>query len=71
MNLDNILSTLRTTAEQGIESVNANLDYKVVNNPQEMLANQWMVMQYSSYLSYGSSLLKMYRDLLSGIIAKI
>lgn len=71
MLLDNVVSEVSRGATQAIQGVNSNLNLSLISNPEEMLANQFRLFQYATYLTYGSTLLKTYKDLIGGIIAKI
>lgn len=71
MNLDNMVSAITSSANQAIQGFNNNLNVSPINNPGQMLANQFHLFQYSAYLTYGSTLLKTYKDLIGGIISKI
>lgn len=71
MMLDKMVSEISSSATQAIQGVNSNLNLSIISNPEQMLANQFHLFQYTSYLTYGSTLLKTYKDLIGGIIAKI
>lgn len=71
MDLNNVVSDISNGATQAIQGVSSNLNLSSISNPEEMLANQFRLFQYATYLTYGSTLLKTYKDLIGGIIAKI
>jgi type III secretion protein F len=71
MVLDNMVSAVSRDANQAIQWVNNNLNISVLSDPDKMLANQFQLFQFATYYSYGSSILKTYKDLIGGIIAKI
>ncbi|WP_253306556.1 type III secretion system needle filament subunit SctF [unidentified bacterial endosymbiont] len=71
MDLDNMVSEVSKGATQAIQGVNSSVNLSLISNPEKMLANQFQLFQYATYLTYGSTLLKTYKDLIGGIIAKI
>lgn len=42
-----------------------------LNDPQQTLKTQFMLNQYSNFINYQSSMVKIIRDLIGGIISKL
>ncbi|MFV9997713.1 MAG: type III secretion system needle filament subunit SctF [Arsenophonus endosymbiont of Dermacentor nuttalli] len=64
----NQLSQLSANAAGDIKSKIANAN---PNNPDQMLQMQFAVQQYSNFIGYESALIKVVKDMIQGIIAKI
>ncbi|WGL95006.1 type III secretion system needle filament subunit SctF [Arsenophonus nasoniae] len=64
----NQLSQLSANAAGDIKSKIANAD---LSNPDQMLQMQFAVQQYSNFIGYESALIKVVKDMIQGIIAKI
>ena len=64
----NQLSQLSANAADDIKSKIANAN---PNNPDQMLQMQFAVQQYSNFIGYESALIKVVKDMIQGIIAKI
>lgn len=64
----NQLSQLSANAAGDIKSKIANAD---PSNPDQMLQMQFAVQQYSNFIGYESALIKVVKDMIQGIIAKI
>ncbi|HGJ5884135.1 type III secretion system needle filament subunit SctF [Arsenophonus sp.] len=64
----NQLSQLSADATGDIKSKIANAD---PSNPAQMLQMQFAVQQYSNFIGYESALIKVVKDMIQGIIAKI
>lgn len=64
----NQLSQLSANAAGDIKNKIANAD---PSNPEQMLQMQFAVQQYSNFIGYESALIKVVKDMIQGIIAKI
>ncbi|HGJ5876268.1 MAG TPA: type III secretion system needle filament subunit SctF [Arsenophonus sp.] len=64
----NQLSQLSANAADDIKSEIANAN---PNNPDQMLQMQFAIQQYSNFIGYESALIKVVKDMIQGIIAKI
>lgn len=52
-------------------AINDKMNGNDLLNPESMIKAQFALQQYSTFINYESSLIKMIKDMLSGIIAKI
>lgn len=55
----------------GRRAINDKMNGNDLLNPESMIKAQFALQQYSTFINYESSLIKMIKDMLSGIIAKI
>ncbi|EAS5574500.1 type III secretion system needle protein SsaG, partial [Salmonella enterica] len=53
------------------EAINDKMNGNDLLNPESMIKVQFALQQYSTFINYESSMIKMIKDMLSGIIAKI
>ncbi|KGE44388.1 type III secretion system needle protein SsaG [Salmonella enterica subsp. enterica serovar Bareilly str. CFSAN000229] len=58
-------------AHQAGQAINDKMNGNDLLNPESMIKAQFALQQYSTFINYESSLIKMIKDMLSGIIAKI
>lgn len=62
------LSSMETSQAQDIQS---NMSVRNLNSPEKLLDIQQWTQQYSIEVGFQSSMIKMVKDLLQGIISKI
>lgn len=71
MGIESINSQLLQTADSNWSNVQSNMSPTDLNNPVDMLRIQEWTQQYSTAVQLDSAMIKMFKDLLSGITSKI
>ncbi|EBD4403791.1 type III secretion system needle protein SsaG [Salmonella enterica] len=71
MDIAQLVDTLSHMAHQAGQAINDKMNGNDLLNPESMIKAQFALQQYSTFINYESSLIKMIKDMLSGIIAKI
>lgn len=75
MDLTIIIDKLEELSEGSARAINTAIQAlnsdSGLNNPQQTLKTQFMLNQYSNFINYQSSMVKIIRDLIGGIISKL
>ncbi|EFE05588.1 type III secretion apparatus needle protein [Citrobacter youngae ATCC 29220] len=71
MGIESVNSELAVNASSSWANVQNNMSAAALNNPLDMLRIQEWAQQYSTAVQLDSSIIKMFKDLLSGITSKI
>ncbi|ELC4759138.1 type III secretion system needle filament protein SsaG [Salmonella enterica] len=71
MDIAQLVDMLSDMAHQAGQAINDKMNGNDLLNPESMIKAQFALQQYSTFINYESSLIKMIKDMLSGIIAKI
>lgn len=71
MDIAQLVDMLSHMAHQVGQAINDKMNGNDLLNPESMIKAQFALQQYSTFINYESSLIKMIKDMLSGIIAKI
>ncbi|EAN6354611.1 type III secretion system needle protein SsaG [Salmonella enterica subsp. enterica serovar Ituri] len=71
MDIAQLVDMLSQMAHQAGQAINDKMNGNDLLNPESMIKAQFALQQYSTFINYESSLIKMIKDMLSGIIAKI
>lgn len=71
MNLSQINTQLSSMESSQSQNVQANMSVRDLNNPERLLDIQQWTQQYATEVGFQSAMIKMVKDLLSGIISKI
>ncbi|EBA5758099.1 type III secretion system needle protein SsaG [Salmonella enterica] len=71
MDIAQLVDMLSHMAYQAGQAINDKMNGNDLLNPESMIKAQFALQQYSTFINYESSLIKMIKDMLSGIIAKI
>lgn len=71
MDIAQLVDMLSHMANQAGRAINDKMNGNDLLNPESMIKAQFALQQYSTFINYESSLIKMIKDMLSGIIAKI
>ncbi|BEV73183.1 MULTISPECIES: type III secretion system needle filament subunit SctF [unclassified Paludibacterium] len=71
MNIDAIVSSLNAQLAQAASQMAAVTASDVTENPAAMLQMQYAMQQYSTMINYESSVMKAFKDMMAGIIAKL
>ncbi|WP_122133058.1 type III secretion system needle filament protein SsaG [Salmonella enterica] len=71
MDIAQLVDMLSHMAPQAGQAINDKMNGNDLLNPESMIKAQFALQQYSTFINYESSLIKMIKDMLSGIIAKI
>ncbi|ABX21469.1 type III secretion system needle filament subunit SctF [Salmonella enterica] len=71
MDIGQLVDMLSHMARQAGEAINDKMNGNDLLNPESMIKVQFALQQYSTFINYESSMIKMIKDMLSGIIAKI
>lgn len=71
MSIESVNSQLLQTASSNWGNVQNNMSPSDLNNPLDMLRVQEWAQQYSTAVQLDSAMIKMFKDLLSGITSKI
>lgn len=75
MDLTLIINKLEQLSEESAEIIKQAMEAlnseSGLNNPQQTLKTQFMLNQYSNFINYQSSMVKIIRDLIVGIISKL
>ncbi|CHO45993.1 secretion system apparatus protein SsaG [Salmonella enterica subsp. enterica serovar Typhi] len=71
MDIAQLVDMLSYMAHQAGQAINDKMNGNDLLNPESMIKAQFALQQYSTFINYESSLIKMIKDMLSGIIAKI
>ncbi|ECA9611042.1 type III secretion system needle protein SsaG [Salmonella enterica subsp. enterica serovar Weltevreden] len=71
MDIAQLVDMLSLMAHQAGQAINDKMNGNDLLNPESMIKAQFALQQYSTFINYESSLIKMIKDMLSGIIAKI
>ncbi|EGV9510900.1 type III secretion system needle protein SsaG [Salmonella enterica] len=71
MDIAQLVDMLSHMAHQAGQAINDKMKGNDLLNPESMIKAQFALQQYSTFINYESSLIKMIKDMLSGIIAKI
>ncbi|EGC7485233.1 type III secretion system needle protein SsaG [Salmonella enterica] len=71
MDIAQLVDMLSHMAHQTGQAINDKMNGNDLLNPESMIKAQFALQQYSTFINYESSLIKMIKDMLSGIIAKI
>ncbi|MFS9381049.1 type III secretion system needle filament subunit SctF [Citrobacter sp. ANG330] len=71
MSLEGVNTQLAQNAQSSWNNVQSNMSLAAINNPVDMLRIQEWTQQYSTAVQLDSSMIKMFKDLLSGITSKI
>lgn len=71
MDIAQLVDMLSRMAHQAGQAINDKMNGNDLLNPESMIKAQFALQQYSTFINYESSLIKMIKDMLSGIIAKI
>lgn len=71
MSIETVNSQLTQNASGSWANVQNNMSIASLNNPLDMLRIQEWAQQYSTAVQLDSSMIKMFKDLLSGITSKI
>lgn len=71
MDIGQLVDMLSHMARQAGEAINDKMKGNDLLNPESMIKVQFALQQYSTFINYESSMIKMIKDMLSGIIAKI
>ena len=71
MNLSQINTQLSGMENSQSQNIQSNLSVRELNNPENLLNIQQWSQEYATEIGFQSSMIKMVKDLLSGIISKI
>ncbi|ENU5706088.1 type III secretion system needle filament protein SsaG [Salmonella enterica] len=71
MDIAQLVDMLSHMARQAEQAINDKMNGNDLLNPESMIKVQFALQQYSTFINYESSMIKMIKDMLSGIIAKI
>ncbi|EDX9484427.1 type III secretion system needle protein SsaG [Salmonella enterica] len=71
MDIAQLVDMLSHMARQAGQAINGKMNGNDLLNPESMIKVQFALQQYSTFINYESSMIKMIKDMLSGIIAKI
>jgi type III secretion protein F len=75
MDLTLIIDKLEKLSEEAAENIQEAMEAlnseSGLNDPQQTLKTQFMLNQYSNFINYQSSMVKIIRDLIGGIISKL
>jgi type III secretion protein F len=71
MSLESVNSQLLTSASNNWGNMQNNMSIADLNSPVDMLRIQQWTQQYSTAVQLDSAMIKMFKDLLSGITSKI
>ncbi|HDC2659273.1 TPA: type III secretion system needle filament protein SsaG [Salmonella enterica] len=71
MDIAQLVDMLSHMARQAGQVINDKMNGNDLLNPESMIKVQFALQQYSTFINYESSMIKMIKDMLSGIIAKI
>lgn len=71
MDFPGFVETLSRLAHQAGKDVESKMNSSDLSNPESMLKAQFAIQQYSTFINYGSGIIKTIKDMLGGIIAKI
>lgn len=75
MDLTLIINKLERLSEESAESIKQAMEVlnseSGLNDPQRTLKTQFMLSQYSNFINYQGSMVKIIRDLISGIISRL
>ena len=71
MNIDQITSQLSGMENYQAQNIQGNISMQDLNNPQRMLNIQKWSQEYSIEVGFHSAMIKMVKDLLTGIVSNI
>jgi type III secretion protein F len=75
MDLTMIINKLEQLTRESAETIKTAMEAlnseSGLNDPQQTLKTQFMLNQYSNFINYQTSMVKIIRDLISGIISKL
>lgn len=71
MNIGQLVDVLSKMARQAGQAIQKKMTANDLTNPESLIQVQFAVQQYSTFISYESSIIKVIKDMLGGIIANI
>lgn len=71
MNLSQMNTQLSSMESSQAQDIQSDMSVRDLNNPEKLLDVQMWAQQYSIEVGFQSSMIKMVKDLLQGIISKI
>ncbi|MCL1076963.1 type III secretion system needle protein SsaG [Parashewanella spongiae] len=71
MDLSSVVNQLSQLSAKSAQNAQSNMKAGDINNTDKMLKAQFSLQQYSNFVGYESAIIKMIKDMIQGIIAKI
>ncbi|QDQ25075.1 type III secretion system needle protein SsaG [Chitinimonas arctica] len=71
MDIESIVGNLERLTDQSGKSVQSMMTGDDLNNPAKLVKVQFALQQYSVFIGFNSAVMKMVKDMVMGIIAKI